>query len=121
MIFNTDSLAKIRECFYIHDFMLVIDALKQPADSEKQTLTFYLFAYICFQLKQIVSIVYRVVNITLQDLTQLKQYYRKKRLLLFIVVKYNNNNNNNNNNTNNNNNNNNNNKVFSFVSRCGHL
>ena len=59
---------------FLHNFMLVIDALKQPADSEKQTLTLHVFAYICFQLRQIVSIVCRVVNITLQDLTQLKQY-----------------------------------------------
>lgn len=59
---------------FLHNFMLVIDALKQPADSEKQTFTLDVFAYICFQLRQIVTIVCRVVNITLQELTQLKQY-----------------------------------------------
>ena len=59
---------------FLHNFMLVIDALKQPAGSEKQTLTLHVFAYICFQLRQIVSIACRVINITLQDLTQLKQH-----------------------------------------------
>lgn len=54
--------------------MLVIDLLKQPADSEKQTFTLHLFAYIRFQLRQIVSIVCRVVSIILQDITQLKGY-----------------------------------------------
>lgn len=59
---------------FLHNFMLVIDSLKQPADSEKQTFTLHVFAYICLQLRQIVSIVCRVVSIRLQDITQLKGY-----------------------------------------------
>ena len=59
---------------FLHNFMLVIDSLKQPADSEKQIFTLHVFAYICFQLRQIVSIVCRVVSIRLQDITQLKGY-----------------------------------------------
>ena len=37
---------------FLDNFMLVIDALKQLADSEKQTLTLHVFAYICFQLRK---------------------------------------------------------------------
>ena len=59
---------------FLHNFMFIIDAVKQSTDSEKQTFTLHVFAYICLQLRQIVSIVCRVVNITLQDIAQLKQY-----------------------------------------------
>ena len=59
---------------FLHNFMFVIDAVKQSTDSEKQTFTLHVFAYICLQLRQIVSIVCRVVNIRLQDIAQLKQY-----------------------------------------------
>ena len=59
---------------FLHNFMLVIDSLKQPADNENQTFTLHVFVYICFQLRQIVSIVCRVVSIRLQDITQLKVY-----------------------------------------------
>ena len=59
---------------FLHNFMLVIDSLKQPADSEKQTFTLHVFARISFQLRQVVSIVCRVVSIRLQDITQLKGY-----------------------------------------------
>ena len=59
---------------FLHNFMLVIDSLTQPADSEKQIFTLHVFAYICFQLRQIVSIVCKAVSIRLQDITQLKGY-----------------------------------------------
>ena len=59
---------------FLHNFMFVIDSLKQPADSEKQIITLHVFAYICFQLRQIVSIVCRALSIRLQDITQLKGY-----------------------------------------------
>ena len=59
---------------FLHNFMFIIDAVKQSTDSEKQTFTLHVFAYICLQLRQIVSIVCRVVNIRLQDIAQLKQY-----------------------------------------------
>ena len=52
---------------FLHNFMFVIDAVKQSTDSEKQTFKLQVFAYICLQLRQIVSIVCRVVNIRLQD------------------------------------------------------
>ena len=59
---------------FLHNFMFVIDAVKQSTDSEKQTFTLHVFAYICLQLRQIVSVVCRVVNVRLQDIAQLKQY-----------------------------------------------
>lgn len=59
---------------FIHNFMLIIDTLRQPGDSKKQSFTLHVFAYICLQLRQSVSIFCRVVNINLQDLVQLKQF-----------------------------------------------
>lgn len=38
----------------LHNFIFVIDAVKQSTDSEKQTFTLHVFAYICLQLRQIV-------------------------------------------------------------------
>jgi len=59
---------------YLQNFMLIIDSLRQECDSDKQTFSLHVFVYISLQLRQIVSLFCRVVNITLQDLDQLKQY-----------------------------------------------
>lgn len=54
--------------------MILIDALKQPCDTEKQTFILHVFAYSCLQLRQSVSIFCRIVNITLQDIRELQQH-----------------------------------------------
>lgn len=59
---------------FLHNFMLIIDSLRQHCDCEKQTLSLHVFAYISLQLRQAVSIFCRVVNITLENVHQLKQY-----------------------------------------------
>ena len=59
---------------FLHNFMYVIDAVKEQFDSKKQTFALHVFAYLCLQLRQIVSLFCRVVNITAQDIQTLKHH-----------------------------------------------
>ena len=54
--------------------MLIIDTLKEPSDTVKQEFALHIFAYICLQLREAVSVFCRVVNVTQLALNLLKQY-----------------------------------------------
>lgn len=59
---------------FLHYFMLIIDSVSKSSDSDKQTFTLHVFAYISLQLRQSVSIFSRVVDVTKNDLNDLKQH-----------------------------------------------
>lgn len=59
---------------FLHNFMLIIDSLRQPGNTEKEEFALHAFAYICLHLRESVSIFCRVVNVTAADLELLKQY-----------------------------------------------
>lgn len=59
---------------FLHNFMFIIGALKAPSDTAKQEFALHVFAYICLQLREAVSIFCRVVNVIQLDLNSLKQY-----------------------------------------------
>ncbi len=41
---------------FLHNFMFIIDSLKEPSDTAKQEFALHIFAYICLQLREAVSI-----------------------------------------------------------------
>ena len=59
---------------FLHHFMSIIDSLSLPSDCNKQTFFLHVFVYICLQLRQCVSLFSRVINISKQDLKDLKQH-----------------------------------------------
>lgn len=56
---------------FLQNFMFIIDSIKQPHDSAKQTFFLHIFAYMSFQLRQIVSMFCRVVNISQENIAEL--------------------------------------------------
>ena len=48
---------------FLQNFMFTIAFIKQAHDSEKQTFSLHVFAYMSLQLRQIVSLFCRVVNV----------------------------------------------------------
>ena len=72
---------------FLHNFMFLIDSLSEPCDNEKHSFTLHVFAYICLQLRQSVSVFCRVVNVTLKDIDLLRQYCTKMfSSMLFIYI-----------------------------------
>ena len=59
---------------FLHHFMEIIDSIVQPSDSVRETFSLHVFAYLSLQLRQIFSIVSRVVNISLQEIKELQQH-----------------------------------------------
>ena len=59
---------------FLKNFMFLIDALKQPHDSARQTFRLHIFAYLCLMLRQCVSIFCRVIHVTYEDVADLKQH-----------------------------------------------
>ena len=59
---------------FLKNFMFLIDALKQPHDSARQTFRLHIFAYLCLMLRQCVSIFCRVIHVTYQDIADLKKH-----------------------------------------------
>ena len=58
---------------FLQNFMFIIDSIKQAHDSEKQTFSLHVFAYMSLQLRQIVSLFCRVVNVSRENIAELKQ------------------------------------------------
>ena len=58
---------------FLQNFMFIIDSIKQPHDSAKQTFPLHVFAYMSIQLRQIVSMFCRVVNISQENIAELRQ------------------------------------------------
>lgn len=58
---------------FLQNFMFIIDSIKQAHDSEKQTFSLHVFAYMSLQLRQIVSLFCRVVNVSQENIAELKQ------------------------------------------------
>ena len=58
---------------FLQNFMFIIDSVKQAHDSEKQTFSLHVFAYMSLQLRQIVSLFCRVVNVSRENIAELKQ------------------------------------------------
>ena len=58
---------------FLQNAMYIIDAVKEPTDSAKQTFSLHVFAYF-LQLRQAVSIFCKVLNVNLQDLVNLQMY-----------------------------------------------
>ena len=59
---------------FLHNFMFIIDSLKEVSDTERQEFALHTFAYICLQLRESVSVFCRVVNVSVSDIELLKQY-----------------------------------------------
>ena len=70
--FNTDSLAKTQDCFYIILFLLLMPWSNQLTVRSRPSHSMSLHTFACNLDK--LFIVCRVVNIRLQDIAQLKQY-----------------------------------------------
>lgn len=58
---------------FLQNFMFIIDSIKQAHDSEKQTFSLHVFAYMSLQSRQIVSLFCRVVNVSQENIAELKQ------------------------------------------------
>lgn len=59
---------------FLHNFMFIIDSLREPSDTEKDEFSLHTFAYISLQLRDSVSVFCRVVNVTVEELDLLKLY-----------------------------------------------
>jgi len=74
---------------FLHNFMYIIDAIKEKSDSDKKTFSLHVFAYLCLELRQIISLICRVNRITEEDIDVLKKhctnYFRASCLFLGSV------------------------------------
>ena len=60
---------------FLQNLMFIIVSIKQPHDSPKQTFSLHVFVYMSVQLRQIVSMFCRVVNISQENIAELRQSF----------------------------------------------